>query len=90
MLEYSFARAQGLLSQVLAFLEAFTEEYGLRPLIRFDTRVVNMEPLHRSEYQQENTNGLPSKGRESPIVHSPPQWVITSEPVSTLDGQVIP
>ncbi|CAL8465411.1 g4947 [Coccomyxa elongata] len=75
-------------TEVLSFLEAFTEEFGVRPLIRFDTRVTHIEPLHTTEQQQKN-NGLRSNGRETDDVYSPPQWAVTSEPVSTFNGQVL-
>ncbi len=74
---------------MLAFLEAFTEEYGLRPLIRFGTRVIHIEPLSGSEHQHITTNGIPSNGRTHDV-YSPPQWAVTSEPVSASEGQVVP
>lgn len=78
-----------MMSQVLAFLEAFTEGFGVRPLIRFGTRVTHIEPLHTTEHQQKK-NGLRSNGGETHDVYSPPQWAVTSEPVSTSNGQVLP
>ncbi|BDA50060.1 Flavin-containing monooxygenase FMO GS-OX3 [Coccomyxa sp. Obi] len=75
-------------TEVLAFLEAFTEQFGLRPLIRFGTRVTHIEPLDSTEHQQKNTDGHRSNGRETHDVYSPPQWAVTSEPVPASLGQV--
>ncbi len=73
--------------QVQHFLEAFVEEFGLRDLIQFSTRVVEVSPLDYTVGQQACSNGLCSNGEE-PLSISP-QWVITTELLPGSDLQVL-
>lgn len=70
--------------QVHEFLEAFVEEFKLRPLIRFGTRIVDVTPVYPEE-QHSASLGLLRKSTEAT---SAPSWVVTSESASTSGRQV--
>ena len=73
--------------QVHGYLEAFVQEFDLRPLIRFGTCVVDVSPVTGLEGRPGAPNGLHSNERE---ICSPNQWIVKSELLPTADLQVLP
>jgi hypothetical protein len=65
-------------AQVLAYLEAFADEFDVKHSIRLKTRVVNLAPMLCS-----NTRIRLNGGRDLPDILAKPafQWVVTSVPV---------
>ena len=76
--------------QVLAYLEAFADQFDLRPLIRFNTQVVRLEqstqPHHHAEHEQ---NRDCSGQTEQPKTQTgQASWRVISEPASSAERQV--
>ena len=76
--------------QVLAYLEAFADQYSLRPLIRFSTQVVRLEQSSQSHNHAEHEqNGDCSGKTEWPKMQTGQAgWRVISEPASSAERQV--
>ena len=76
--------------QVMAYLEAFADQFNLRPLIRFNTRVVRLEQrtqLHiHAEHEQDTSCSGQTEGPRQPRGQA--GWRVISEPVCTAEKQV--
>ena len=76
--------------QVLAYLEAFADQFDLRPLIRFNTQVVRLEQCTQSLIYAEHEQDKNSSGQtERPKTQTGQAgWRVISEPASSAERQV--
>ncbi len=76
--------------QVLAYLEAFADQFDLRPLIRFDTQVVrleqSMQPHNHAEHEQDRDCSGQTQVPKRQTVQA--GWRVISEPASSAERQV--
>ena len=76
--------------QVLAYLEAFADQYSLRPLIRFSTQVVRLEQSLQSHIhaEHEQSRDCSGKGERPKMQTGQATWRVISEPASSTERQV--
>jgi len=71
-----------LLSQVLAYLEAFADRFHLQPLIRFNTRVVRLDHAqHGTHVPHQNGHSSSSNPQHEQIEgNAHDRWTVVSQP----------